>query len=384
MPSLHSTGRVNLGFEAFMPVKGLRRTRVWPTLKINRRQRYEKKCFIGIDVSKKTFDAVYYDVKVEKASESEHAVFENNDGVFALFLAWAARERHVRRGSVVVGMEDTGIYSFDLRVFLEGKGIDYCCFNGLRLGKELGTLRGKDDKTDAFRIARHLYQNRDTLRFSKLGSRTVLRLKGLSSERASLVKQQAMNKSLLTDRQGREDTPRTERARRLVEYLGALITEVEKEMEAVLEEDPDIKRNYELLTSIKGIGPVNAMAAITSTDNFKAFDNARQYACYVGVAPFTHTSGTSVRGKTRTSKFAQTDIKAVLSQAAKSAVVHNPEIKFYFERKMAEGKHYGCVLNAVKFKLIGRMFAVIRRQTEYVIEQYDYNCFGKKTTVAMT
>ena len=61
-----------------------------------------------------------------------------------------------------------------------------------------------------------------------------------------------------------------------------------------------------------------------------------------------------------------------MSQAAKSAVVHNPELRAYFMRKTGEGKHYACVLNAVKFKLVCRMFAVIKRRLPYVADSNEY------------
>lgn len=267
----------------------------------------KKKVFIGIDVSKKTFDAVIYNEKGAKPCECRHNKFFNDEDGFASFLSWAVSDMHVRRSSVVVGMEDTGIYCYDLRMFLEAKGVDYCCFNALRIGLDMGCVRGKDDRTDAWRIARHTYQNRDTLRFSKLACATVLKLKELSSERARLVRQLAMNKAFVTDRKDRKPTPQTERAKRLVAQLKELIAEVEAEM------------------------------------------------------------------------------KAVLSQAAKSAVVYNTEMRYYFERKIALGKHYGCVLNAVKFKLVSRMFAVVRNNTEYVEDHCQYErLMAEKNKTAAT
>ena len=59
-------------------------------------------------------------------------------------------------------------------------------------------------------------------------------------------------------------------------------------------------------------------------------------------------------------------LKADLSQAAKAAISFDPSLRDYYERKRAEGKSYGCVLNAVKFKLITRAFAVIKREAPYV------------------
>lgn len=73
-------------------------------------QRYEEKIFIGIDVSKKTFDAVIYNEKAVKPCECRHNKFFNGEEGFTSFLSWAVSDMHVRRSRVVVGMEDTGIY----------------------------------------------------------------------------------------------------------------------------------------------------------------------------------------------------------------------------------------------------------------------------------
>jgi hypothetical protein len=41
-------------------------------------------------------------------------------------------------------------------------------------------------------------------------------------------------------------------------------------------------------------------------------------------------------------------------------------MKYYYDRKIKEGKAYGVVANAIKFKILLRMFAVIKRQTPFV------------------
>ena len=59
---------------------------------------------------------------------------------------------------------------------------------------------------------------------------------------------------------------------------------------------------------------------LVSTNNFTAFENGRKYASYSGVAPFEHSSGTSVKGKSRTSNLANKQIKTLLSNGANSAI----------------------------------------------------------------
>jgi hypothetical protein len=48
------------------------------------------------------------------------------------------------------------------------------------------------------------------------------------------------------------------------------------------------------------------------TKGFSNFENWRQLACYAGVAPFEHASGTSLRGKTKVSPMADKKRKSLL------------------------------------------------------------------------
>ena len=104
------------------------------------------------------------------------------------------------------------------------------------------------------------------------------------------------------------------------------------------------------------------------------FESPRKYACYIGVAPFDYTSGTSIRGKTQVSKICRTQQKAELSMAARSAIVHDPGLRRYYQRKMKEKggdkSAHGIVINAIKFKLILRMFAVVRAGEPYRVLNY--------------
>ena len=94
-------------------------------------------------------------------------------------------------------------------------------------------------------------------------------------------------------------------------------------------------------------------------------DEAKQLACYCGVAPFSHTSGTSVHGRNGTSNFANMGLKSTLHLAALSSIRYVPELKTYYQRKVAEGKSKMSVINAVRNKLLQRVLAVVKRGTPY-------------------
>ena len=141
---------------------------------------------------------------------------------------------------------------------------------------------------------------------------------------------------------------------------------IEQEMEQIINSEPSIVENYKLIRSVVGIGLVNSILFIVYTCNFQTFTNARKYACYGGVAPFENSSGTSIRGKTRVSHLANKRIKANLSNAARSAIQNDPELRLYYDRKAKEGKAHGVIMNVIKFKLITRVFAVVERRTPFV------------------
>ena len=140
------------------------------------------------------------------------------------------------------------------------------------------------------------------------------------------------------------------------------------------EGDAALKRTYDLILSVVGVGIITAIDTIVYTNNFQNFDTPRQYASFIGVAPFDHTSGTSVYGRTRVSQFCRKQQKVSITMAARSAIIHDPWMKNYYHRKMKEKgdlrSQHGVVLNAVKFKLILRMFAVVKSGIPYKVMKY--------------
>ncbi|MNY12710.1 Transposase IS116/IS110/IS902 family protein [compost metagenome] len=150
------------------------------------------------------------------------------------------------------------------------------------------------------------------------------------------------------------------------------IRELEMEIMDIVKRNEQMKENYKIITSIRGIGPVNACMTIAYTENFTSFADARKYAVYVGVIPFGRTSGTSIKGKPKVSHLAHKELKQELNQAAKTAMTHDPELRAYGERKQ-KTKCYNLVLNNVKFKLILRMFSLVKRGEIYV-ENYQRAC----------
>ena len=320
------------------------------------------KWFVGIDISKKTLDATLFDK--ERLKKSEHIKVSNNLKGFKGLITWLNQCSLL--GEVLVCMEHTGVYGNDLAVYLDQKRIAYSMVSPLHIKRSLGLTRGKNDKVDSFHISRFCYLYRDELKLTKLPSFTIQKLRGLINERERLVKMQTTEKVVLKELKTQNSLASIERVKARLANFAQDIDSIENEMKLIIETEENVHKNYTLVRSVIGIGLVNSVLFIIYSNNFLGFEDARKYACYSGVAPFEHSSGTSIRGKTHVSHLANKRLKSNLSNAARSAVQNDPELRLYYDRKAKEGKEHGVIMNAVKFKLITRVFAVVNRGTPFV------------------
>lgn len=102
------------------------------------------------------------------------------------------------------------------------------------------------------------------------------------------------------------------------------IKECDLMIDRIIESDAELKENYAIITSIKGVARQNGACLLIFTNNFRRFDlDARKIACYYGVAPFGKDSGTSIHSPAKTSHFANKLIKSLLGQAAHCAKIQS-------------------------------------------------------------
>jgi hypothetical protein len=201
---------------------------------------------------------------------------------------------------------------------------------------------------------------------SRLPGEAYFKLKRLMAERRQYTKQSVIYKQQLHDISAHDTEESRKRKQSGLDLLKSQIRQTDADILRIIDKDPCLKRNYDLLYSVKGVGLVVAVDTIVLTENFTLITNPRKYACYIGIAPAKKESGISIRGGNHVSRKGFTLAKADLTIVCLSAIKNDPNIKSYWQRKKAEGKHGGVVLNAIKFKIVLRMFAVIKRQTPFV------------------
>lgn len=318
---------------------------------------------IGIDVSKPFIDAVIYTV-------NKHRRFKNSKTGFKELIQWVNRNSEINQSNRLYAFEHTGLYSIPLSVYLTENKFSYIIIPGLELKKSLGIVRGKDDKIDAKAIALYAYRRRDEVKPYKLPSKHLLELRRLLSLRDKLVRQRTGFKS--TNTEIKDFLTKKEHAtyfkvhEEMINALTAQIKVVDKKLLEIIMSDKELKKLYELVTSVKGIGTQTALFLIAFTNGFTLFKNSRKFASYAGIAPFPYKSGISIQGKTKVNELANKKFKSLLSNCAVNAIMNNQEMKLYYERRIKGGKDKMSTINIIRNKLLARVFAAVQRGTPYV------------------
>lgn len=319
------------------------------------------KNFIGCDVSKKTLDFAIH-ARGTDYRQFQHLQVNNSKVGFKELLKWL-RTNKINLSQTVIGMEHTGIYSESLSRWCDEKQLAFVLLHPLDVKNASSRGRNKTDKADSQFIADYIYTMREKLRTSTVEPETINHLRQLYNERRLAVRTRT---AYLNQIKTVCDHHTKKRMEKMIQHLTEEILLIEKELLRLIKDQNDIRINYELLLSIPGIGPINAVLTIIATGNFTRFQTARQYAKFCCVSPLSRKSGSSVNGGDHVGRTGHSEIKSVLTEGARSSICHDRQMKAYYERKRTQGKSHGSVMNAVKFKIICRMFAVVARQSPYV------------------
>lgn len=321
--------------------------------------------FLGVDVSKLTLDiALVKDGKTVLETKISNQAVAIND-----FIKELKQFPGLGFDQLVVCMEYTGIYNaISLQAFHK-KGIKICLEPALQIKQSQGMVRGKNDKIDALRIAQYAYRNYERLTYWNPPRIAIQKLQAILTLRERLIKTKVQLEMPLRESVGFVDD-------KIVKALNssskATLTGIDKDLKTLakqiqhlIAEDTSISEQVKHITSVPGVGNITALNMIVATGEFKRIKESKKFACYSGVAPFAYQSGSSVRGKTRVSKMANMTMKKLFHMAAMSAIQCCEELKLYYQRKVAEGKNKMSVLNAVRNKLISRVFVCINNKRLY-------------------
>lgn len=329
-----------------------------------------QKYYIGVDISKEKLDFAL----VSEGKLITHKQIGNDlKEIKNLFKEWFKVYDFSQKEGLVC-MEHTGVYCNRLIEYLEKSKWDFCLESALNIKYSQGMKRGKNDKIDAERIAIYAWKNRDSIQYYKVPKGIMKVLKNLYSLRRNLIKSKVAIETSVRESSAFLDKKTAdlmkEGCSKSIQALNSDIEKIEMKIMDLIRSDSQLSHQFDIVTSVPGIKFVTGTEIIITTGGFTNFTCPKKYACLAGVVPFEHTSGKSVKGKSKVSKMSNKSIKTLLHLAARSLINSKSDLGDFYRRKIAEGKNSMNVLTAMGKKLIDRVFACIKEDRFY---QKDYS-----------
>ena len=310
---------------------------------------------IGIDVSKKTLDiCALFDGKTKKKA------FTNTEAGFKNLFSWIEKLGLV---NLHICMESTGCYSEAAAEFLHERKFKVSVVNPMpikafRMSK---MVRQKTDSSDSEIIAQFCLQNNPKLWSPKLRENKELReinlrIDGLNAEFNRLMnflEKRVLNDVVKTSIQEERD------------FLKKQIKTLENEAKKIVNGSEKLKKQFDILTSIKGVGSKTALTILADMPDVDKFEDAKQYAAFVGVTPSHFQSGTSVNGRSRISKMGSPRIRKVLYMSALVTKNSNEHFEKFVQKLQKKGKAAKVIIVAVMRKLMHIFYGMLKNNSDF-------------------
>ncbi|WP_196159769.1 IS110 family transposase [Reinekea sp. G2M2-21] len=288
---------------------------------------------IGIDVGKSTLDVFVLE------RDTHWQVQNSTDGIKQLI-------RDLRRMKLTrILIEATGGYE---RAFVEAcveKDMPIIVAQPIliRQFEKAQGLIAKTDKLDSKLIA-------------EFGAVMKPEIKPIATKEIRYIKDLLLRRRQLTEFRTQELNRKQKAPKALAATHRRLIKVTEKELEWVnakldkaVAEISEWKRRYEIITSVPGMGSGVAYTLLGELPELGQL-NSRQIAALCGLAPYNRDSG-SMNGKRRI-RGGRAPIRTMLYMAMMCAIQHNPIMKNFYQKLVAQGKHKKVALTACMRKMV--------------------------------
>ena len=387
------------------------------------------KYFLGIDISKDSFDFSFTD-ESEKVLYKDHYQMDMTD-----FTRLSDYLAPFSNNEILIVMEATGIYHLNLLSYLLEQGLNVSVVNPMFIHaftKSLSIRKTKTDAKDAHTISIFAKRNYMTLRLaSDVDLETIKpivrerekltnQISAIKTDIKSIVNQlfpemlkntNVFSKSslnLLLQAPSKRII-RNLKERTIQRYLSTNITKGAKPklsaseilslakssiginnksletvliskikqlffMQSQLEEfnqlieafvDKHHSDDIDLLTSIPGVGKPTASSFLTELGDINNFKTYKQLTAFIGTDPSVFQSGSSVNGRSSISKRGNAHLRRAIWHMARSSTVWNDTLKSYYDKKRNEGKTFKQSVIAVANKLIRIIFSMLKNATKF-------------------
>ncbi len=388
------------------------------------------KYFIGIDVSKDSFDYCIADGQCDAVKHGKCAM--NREGFNAF------KEILKNYTDCVIALESTGSYHTNLLSFLVSFKQEVCLINPVLINRFTQTMtlrKTKTDKADARIIAQFVRQNIQHLSYFQFSDYD--EISGLARAREDLSKQIAKTKTQLKQQvnivfpellnefniftntvlQVLSNLPTTQVIRntdtksitciinsiggrrsnlsadRLKSLADTSIGKSSAQMEQIIQHYVEMllflmkkmdkltdsfvyavsnssKDNMEIISSIKGISDITASHFLSEIKNINRFESKGSLIAYAGTDPSVKQSGTSLHRNGRISKKGSSSLRRYLYLMATGVMRSNPYFRTYYLKKREQGMQHRKAMIALCNKLLRVIFALLKNGEKFIMPNH--------------
>jgi len=301
---------------------------------------------IGIDVGKSFLDIYIYE-------KSIHWQIENNAASIRKLATRLSRYKVAR-----IIIEATGGYERNLATTLYERELPVIIVQPMKI-RQFANAQGilaKTDKIDARIIAQFGAVMKPEPR--ALQTPEIRHIRDLLARRRQLMESRTQE----LNRNHKATTALARSHARALKFLNKEIEWIDVQLEKCVTKITQWQRTSDILLSTPGIGTGVAYTLLGELPELGKLSN-REISALVGLAPFNRDSGLS-RGKRRI-RGGRAPIRTVLYMAMLSAIQHNPIMKQFYEKLVAQGKHKKIAITACMRKMIVILNTMVRNDTPW-------------------
>jgi transposase len=273
----------------------------------------------------------------------------------------------VKLPGIIVCLEATGVYHFDLAIALHDADVLLMVINPKAAHNFAKVLlkNSKTDAVDADTLAEYAARM-DFVAWTR-PSDEKLAVRSFARRLNALTGQKAAAKNHLHALMSTQETPQA-----VLKDARLAISQLEKRIDTLMAAAllliggyPELQRILALLTGIKGIAETSAVALMGELLLLPPDLSHRQWVKFAGLDPKSFDSGKSVHKKTRLSKAGNRYIRAALYMPALSAKTHDPYVCAYFQHLLANGKLPLQAVCAVMRKLLHAIHGMLKHDQPF-------------------
>jgi len=290
---------------------------------------------LGVDVDSKELKVSLNFMLPDLSTKTKASrTFKNTLKGFQTLQEWIDKKRN-KELSLHITMEATGVYYENLAYYFQEKEsylVHVVLPNASSAYFKSLKLKSKTDRIDAWGLA-HMGLERKLVEWTPI-SEQMRDLKKIVRERLRMIREKNMVSNQLHAESAsfKPSSVVCNRYKKRITFLEKQINQAEKDLQKMVNKDPDLKKKIDNLCTIKGVGFLTAIGIVAEYNGFILFKNRNQVVSYAGYDIKQKESGTSIKGKTRISKQGNSFVRQMMYMGAMTAARSDPHHRAYYLR----------------------------------------------------